>query len=177
MGLSQPEQTIAAGMASRAAGGLKITFRYKGREQKEMNDLVTGLPPGELCLEITESVLMREPKVAADVLTALRELGVRLAIDDFGSGNSSLAHFRRLPVDVLKIDRSYVTGMLENEDDAAIVDSTVRLAHALGLEVIAEGVEDAACSHHLVEIGCELAQGFYFGGPMPADDVAEAVAR
>ncbi|HEY1285906.1 MAG TPA: EAL domain-containing protein [Solirubrobacterales bacterium] len=131
-----------------------------------------SIDPGCLELEITEKTALSDLPRARAILFRLSDLGVRLAIDDFGTGNSSLAYFRRLPVDVLKIDRSYVTRMLENKDDAAIVNSTVRLAHDLGLQVVAEGVEDAECSRHLVELGCELAQGFYFGRPMPAGDVA-----
>jgi diguanylate cyclase (GGDEF)-like protein len=177
--LRQSRRWRAAGLDLTVAVNISVRDIVDSRFPDEVGSLLRRheVSPGRLELEITEKAALSDLPRARAVLLRLSELGVRLAIDDFGSGNSSLAHFRRLPVDVLKIDRSYVTGMLENEDDAAIVDSTVRLAHALGLEVIAEGVEDAACSHHLVEIGCELAQGFYFGGPMPADDVAEAVAR
>jgi diguanylate cyclase (GGDEF)-like protein len=135
------------------------------------------IDPGRLELEITEKAALSDLPRARAILAQLNEIGVKLAIDDFGTGNSSLAYFRRLPVDVLKIDRSYVTRMLENEDDAAIVDATVHLAHDLGLQVIAEGVEDEECSRHLVELGCELAQGFYYGHPMPAGEVLRSRVR
>jgi diguanylate cyclase (GGDEF)-like protein len=127
-----------------------------------------AVDPQRLELEITEKAALTDLPRANLILAQLSELGVRLAIDDFGTGSSSLAYFRRLPVGLLKIDRSYVMRMLDNKDDAAIVNSTVRLAHDLGLQVVAEGVEDAQVSRRLAELGCELAQGFYFGRPMPA---------
>jgi diguanylate cyclase (GGDEF)-like protein len=175
--LRQCRRWRGEGLELSVAVNISVRDIVDSRFPEEVEALLArhDVSPGTLELEITEKAALSDLPRARAVLVRLNELGVRLAIDDFGSGNSSLAYFRRLPVDVLKIDRSYVTGMLENDDDAAIVDSTVRLAHDLGLEVVAEGVEDAACRHHLVEIGCELAQGFYFGRPMPAGDVAGAV--
>lgn len=133
----------------------------------------TGLPPEELCLEITESALMREPKAAAEVLTALRGLGVRLAIDDFGTGYSSLAQLWKLPLDTLKIDRSFVAGLDEpGETDAeAIIKGIVTMAHAMGLTVIAEGTENARQVEILRDLGCDQAQGFHFGRPSRAADL------
>jgi len=98
-----------------------------------------------------------------------------LAIDDFGTGNSSLAYFRALPVDVLKIDRSFVSEMTENADDSAIVQSTIVLAHDLGLRVVAEGVESEECNARLASLGCDLVQGFLFGRPIPADEVLKSL--
>lgn len=133
----------------------------------------TGLPPDELCLEITESALMLDPATAADVLTALRELGVRLAIDDFGTGYSSLAQLWKLPLDTLKIDRSFVAGLdgPDQADAEAIIKGIVTMAHSIGLTVIAEGTENERQVAILRELGCDQAQGFHFGKPAPADEV------
>ncbi len=133
----------------------------------------TGLPPDELCLEITESALMLDPATAADVLTALRGLGVRLAIDDFGTGYSSLAQLWKLPLDTLKIDRSFVAGLdgPDQADAEAIIKGIVTMAHSIGLTVIAEGTENERQVAILRELGCDQAQGFHFGKPAPADEV------
>ncbi|WP_019818990.1 sensor domain-containing protein [Saccharomonospora saliphila] len=132
----------------------------------------TGLPPGELCLEITESALMREPAAAAEVLTALRGLGVRLAIDDFGTGYSSLAQLWKLPLDTLKIDRSFVAGLGgPGETDAeAIIKGIVTMAHSMGLVVVAEGAETDRQVAVLRELGCDQAQGYHFGKPAPPEE-------
>ena len=130
-----------------------------------------GLPPQALTLEITESQVMADPERAAAVLQALRDIGVRISIDDFGTGYSSLSQLKRLPVDELKIDRSFVFGMTEDSDDAVIVRSTVELAHNLGLEVVAEGVEDVATWDELARLGCDLAQGYYLSRPLPPEDL------
>src|SRR5262249_54054925 len=105
------------------------------------------------------------------ILTRLKELGVRLAIDDFGSGYSSIGYLKRLPLDVLKIDKSFVTTMLEDEDNAAIVRSTIDLAHNLGLDVIAEGVETENVNTMLGILKCDAAQGFFYSDPIPAGEV------
>jgi diguanylate cyclase (GGDEF)-like protein len=128
--------------------------------------------PGDLELEITEETAITDLPRARAILSQLSQLGVKLAVDDFGAGNSSLAYLRRLPVTGLKIDRSLISRMRFRPDDAAIVDSTIRLAHALGLKVTAEGVETVGCCSYLAEVGCELAQGFYFGRAMSAEDIA-----
>jgi EAL domain-containing protein (putative c-di-GMP-specific phosphodiesterase class I) len=132
-----------------------------------------GTDPALLELEITEKSALTDLPRARAILAELNHLGVRIAIDDFGTGNTSLAYFRRLPVDALKIDRSFVMRMLRSEDDAAIVRSTVLLAHELGLRVVAEGVETAECNERLAELGCDLVQGFYFGRAMPAAAIAK----
>jgi diguanylate cyclase (GGDEF)-like protein len=131
--------------------------------------------PSLLELEINENSAITDLPRARAHLDRLSRLGVRLAIDDFGTGNSSLAYFRRLPVSALKIDKSFVTGMLENDDDAAIVRSTIDLAHDLGLQVIAEGVESGECNARLAELGCDLVQGFFFGRAMSAEEIARVV--
>jgi diguanylate cyclase (GGDEF)-like protein len=130
-----------------------------------------GLPAALLELEITETAMLADPTRALEVVTALAELGVQLSIDDFGVGYTSLSHLKRLPVHELKIDRSFVANMNTDENDAVIVRSTVDLGRNLGLRVVAEGVETEAVSALLLEIGCELAQGYHFARPMPADAV------
>ena len=132
---------------------------------------VANLPARSLMLEITESQVMADPERAAAVLEALRELGVRVSIDDFGTGYSSLSQLKRLPVDELKIDRSFVFGMCEDPDDAVIVRSTIELAHNLGLAVVAEGVEDIGTWEELAHLGCDLAQGYHLSRPLPAADL------
>jgi diguanylate cyclase (GGDEF)-like protein len=127
--------------------------------------------PAALELEITENTILTNATRARDVLDRLSELGVRLAIDDFGTGHSSLEHLARLPIDVLKIDRSFVMHMDVNSN-AVIVRSTIDLAHNLGLEVVAEGVETEAAAAHLAALGCDTLQGFLLGRPVPAERLA-----
>ncbi|MGV9362009.1 sensor domain-containing protein [Amycolatopsis sp. NPDC003731] len=131
----------------------------------------TGLPAGALCLEVTESALMRDQEAASEVLAALRSLGVLLAIDDFGTGYSSLAQLRRLTLDTLKIDRSFITGIAESRDAEAIVTSIIAMAHAVDLTVIAEGVESAEQVELLRALGCDQAQGYHLGRPVPAAEL------
>ncbi|GAA0517165.1 GGDEF domain-containing protein [Saccharopolyspora subtropica] len=131
-----------------------------------------GLPASAVCLEVTESALMHDPTAAAQVLSGLRRLGVRLAIDDFGTGYSSLAQLQRLPLDTLKIDRSFITGIDENPDAEAIVSSIIAMAHAVKLTVVAEGVETAQQLELIHRLGCDQAQGFYIGKPAPAGQLA-----
>ncbi|GAB3260660.1 putative bifunctional diguanylate cyclase/phosphodiesterase [Chitinimonas naiadis] len=126
------------------------------------------LAPEWLCLEITESGLMEDPNRALDTLKKLRAMGLSLAIDDYGTGYSSLAYIRRLPVTELKIDRAFVLELTQNEGDAQIVRSTIELGHRLGLKVVAEGVEDLATVDVLREMGCDRIQGYVFGKPMMA---------
>jgi diguanylate cyclase (GGDEF)-like protein/PAS domain S-box-containing protein len=128
-----------------------------------------GLPPGALILEITESVLMDEKTGAANKLAALRSLGVRLAVDDFGTGYSSLLYLRRYPLDMLKIDRSFVAGLVDNAEDATIVDAVVRLGHSFGLQTVAEGVETAEQLRLLRSLGCDMGQGHFWGRPLPPE--------
>ncbi|WP_236790653.1 EAL domain-containing protein [Amycolatopsis sp. GM8] len=130
-----------------------------------------GLPAKALCLEITESALMRDSALASEALAALRELGVRLAIDDFGTGYSSLAQLQRLTLDTLKIDRSFVMRLGESADAEAIVTSIIAMAHAVQLTVVAEGVETEAQLNLLRELGCDQAQGYYLGKPKPAKEL------
>jgi diguanylate cyclase (GGDEF)-like protein len=128
----------------------------------------TGVLPDRLWLEITESALMRDPDDTASVLLALRDLGVHLEIDDFGTGYSSLSYLQRFPVETLKIDRSFVDGMERDAGSVAIVKAIIGLGRALGLSVIAEGVERTAEAAKLQALGCHLAQGYLYGRPLPA---------
>jgi diguanylate cyclase (GGDEF)-like protein/PAS domain S-box-containing protein len=146
-------------------------FRAPGFLDKIRRELdITGLPPGRLMLEITESLLMRDEQVWSD-LAALRERGVRVAIDDFGTGYSSLAYLRQVPIDVVKIDKSFIDTMATSAQQRALVEGILRLAETLGLQVIAEGIENEADRDLLVEIGCPLGQGYFFASPLRQDDV------
>jgi EAL domain-containing protein (putative c-di-GMP-specific phosphodiesterase class I) len=133
------------------------------------------LPPQVLTLEVTESLMLHDPQRAGEVLADLRELGASLALDDFGTGYSSLEHLKRLPVDELKIDKSFVMAMDRDKADRAIVASTAALGRALGLRVVAEGVESAASASVLAAIGCDLAQGFHYSPPVPAEQLPALV--
>ena len=128
------------------------------------------VPAEAFCLEITESAIMDDPQRAQATLDRLSALGFKLSIDDFGTGYSSLAYLKRLPVDELKIDKSFVLGMKTDIDDAQIVRSTIDLAHNLGLSVVAEGVESDVVWDMLRELNCDHAQGFHMGRPMPASE-------
>jgi diguanylate cyclase (GGDEF)-like protein/PAS domain S-box-containing protein len=131
----------------------------------------TGADPSRLKIEITESAMMADADHTLAVLGELQRMGIRLSIDDFGTGYSSLSYLQRLPVDDIKVDRSFVLNMLTNPSDEAIVRSTIELAHNLGLRAIAEGVEDAPTIDRLRELGCDLAQGYFLGRPMPLDEL------
>jgi diguanylate cyclase (GGDEF)-like protein len=130
-----------------------------------------GMPPRALMVEVTESVLMADPARAASTLLSLADLGVGISLDDFGTGYSSLVHLKRLPVSEVKIDRSFVMRMDLHEDDAAIVRSIIELATALGLRVVAEGVETREAWDRLAVYGCDAAQGYYLTKARPAADL------
>ncbi len=133
----------------------------------------TGLAPGLLELELTESMLLHDIDAVLAAMDRIRALGVNMSIDDFGTGYSSLSYLKRLPVNRLKIDQSFVRDMMADPDDASIVRAIVQMAHSLKLTVIAEGVEEVEQAQWLEREGCEQAQGYHFGRPMPADAVAE----
>ena len=136
-----------------------------------------GVDPRFLKIEITESSIMADPAHALAILSMLQSMGVRLSIDDFGTGYSSLTHLRELPVDEIKIDKSFVIGMTRSEADAAIVRTVIDLAHNLGKQVCAEGVEDEATWRMLKELGCDLAQGYWIARPMAAGDLMAWLTR
>ena len=131
----------------------------------------SGVPPRCLKIEITESAMMENVEGTADQLRAIRALGVRLSIDDFGTGFSSLSHLKLLPVDEMKIDRSFVADLASNKHSQKIVASIIRLAHELQLAVVAAGVEEESALLHLRALGCDLAQGYFFDRPRAAADL------
>ncbi len=134
-----------------------------------------GLLPEALIIEMTESTLMADPQRALTILTELSHMGVRLSVDDYGTGYSSLAYLKQLPVNELKIDQAFVCHLATNPDDAAIVRSTIGLAHDLGLSVVAEGVEDERAGELLAAYGCDLAQGYFISRPVPAAQIPTIV--
>ena len=127
--------------------------------------------PCNLALEVTESAIIRSTATAISVLTALRELGIRLSIDDYGTGQSTLSYLKQLPVDELKIDKSFVTSVCTDSNDEIMVRSTILLAHDLGLQVVAEGVEDEATTILLRSLGCDYAQGYFVAEPMSFEEL------
>jgi len=133
----------------------------------------TGVPGDLLRVEITETTIMTDPARTTDVLSRVRGLGVKASVDDFGTGYSSMAYLKNLPVDELKVDRSFVGDMTRNESNTVLVQSAIDLGHNLGLTVVAEGVEDARTLDAVERLGCDVAQGFYFAAPMTADQLAE----
>jgi diguanylate cyclase (GGDEF)-like protein len=137
----------------------------------------TGATSANICLEITESVLMDDADATIAAIERVRELGVRLSIDDFGTGYSSLGYLKRFPVDVVKIDRSFVDGLGTDSGDTAIVTAVIGLAHALGMRAVAEGVETPEQLGELVRLDCDEAQGYFFAPPQPADDLRELMGR
>jgi EAL domain-containing protein (putative c-di-GMP-specific phosphodiesterase class I) len=138
-------------------------------EQVEMLLDAFDVPAASLILEITEDVLMADAARSQQVMAGLRRLGVRLSIDDYGTGYSSLSYLRALPVDELKLDRSFVSNLTSDERAAAIVRSTLQLSLDLGMSMVVEGVEDAATLTALRAWGCDFAQGYHIARPMPAE--------
>ena len=163
---------------------LRLSVNLSARQLQEpslVNDVeailaATGLEPACLVIEITESLLMSEPDVAVRRLGDLKGLGVKLAIDDFGTGYSSLSYLRRFPVDVLKIDRSFVTVLGTSPEDAALARAIVQLGRTLQLRVVAEGIETPAQLGELQSVGCEYGQGYLFAKPLTADAMSRVIA-
>jgi EAL domain-containing protein (putative c-di-GMP-specific phosphodiesterase class I) len=133
--------------------------------------LAADVPPYLLCLELTESTIMSDPEGALAVLKQLHDMFVRLSVDDFGTGYSSMAYLKVLPVDELKVDRSFVKDMTRDTGDSVLVQSAVDLGHNLGLTVVAEGVEDLETLMALQAIGADIAQGYYIGRPMDTESL------
>jgi EAL domain-containing protein (putative c-di-GMP-specific phosphodiesterase class I) len=163
------------------AGGLDfITVNVSSRQLMQQNFMSiveqaihqAGLTPRDIRLEITETALMDSPNVAAQLLRELRDFGVKIYLDDFGTGYSSLSHLHKLPVDALKIDRSFVRSLLM-PDRPAIVESILALARTLNTSVVAEGIEDDVQAHELERLGCTHAQGYLFSRPLSTKAVEE----
>lgn len=146
-----------------------------GRIEQLLKD--NGLAPGLLQLEITENFIMSQAEEALAVLHQLKHLGVQLAIDDFGTGYSSLSYLKRLPLDILKIDQSFVRGLPDDPHDAAIVRAIIALGRSMQFTVIAEGVETLAQQQFLAEEGCEQIQGYIVSLPLPPDEFAATFLR
>ena len=163
--------------SSRSPGSIAMNLSAKLLQSREVVDLVRramniwGAEPASLVLEVTESAMMSDPDAALHTLTALYEKGITLSIDDFGTGYSSLAYLRNLPVRELKIDKSFVRHMTENQQDRKIVQSIIDLAHNLEMRVVAEGIENQQTLDMLIGMGCDYGQGFYIGRPMPMADM------
>jgi len=177
-------QTFAWRTAAPELAHLAVSVNLSARQvaQADLVSMVadvlleTGLPPEALVLEITESVLMRDAEYVITVLRALKDLGVRLSIDDFGTGYSSLSYLKKFPVDILKIDHSFVDGLGVESDDSAIVQATINLAQSLGLETVAEGVETLMQATALQALGCKKAQGYLYSRPLPARLISNLLA-
>jgi EAL domain-containing protein (putative c-di-GMP-specific phosphodiesterase class I) len=137
----------------------------------------SDLDPGSLVLEITESLLMHDTDATIAKLGELKALGVRLAIDDFGTGYSSLSYLRRFPVDILKVDKSFIDAVATNAEDSALAQAIIELGHTLRLQTVAEGVEASEQARQLRTLQCELGQGFYFAQPLDPDQVTALLAR
>ncbi len=164
-----------AGMSINIAVNLSARNLHDKHLALEIAELLSqaSIKPSCLILEITESAVMDDPVFAADILNQLDQMGVTLAIDDFGTGYSSLAYLSKLPVDEIKIDKSFVLDMMNDKHAAVIVRSTIDLGHNLGLKVVAEGVETQQVWDTLTQWGCDTAQGFYMSKPLPADQLMQ----
>ena len=175
--LSQACHQLGVWREARRDLSLRVNLSARQLSQPDLVDRVVDqlvrhhVPPGGLCLELTETAVMSDPKQAMQVLSDLRAAGIPLAIDDFGSGYSSLAYLKRLSVDSLKIDRAFVVGVDHDPDDLAIVEAILSLARALDLQVVVEGVETEAQRRTLLDLGCTRAQGFLFSPAVPADEL------
>ncbi|MGC5021150.1 EAL domain-containing protein [Micromonospora sp. DT47] len=177
--VEQLAKWAAAGITQRASLNVSVRDLHTGEIADRISERLTryGVRPERLQLEITEGALMADPRRVLATITQLHRLGVAISLDDFGTGYSSLQHLRRLPLAEVKVDRSFVLGMADDADDAAIVRSTIELAGALGLRVVAEGVEDERTWRLLHAAGCDAAQGWFYARPMPAEELAAWLAR
>ncbi|RMG27771.1 MAG: phosphodiesterase [Gammaproteobacteria bacterium] len=137
----------------------------------------TGLPDDRIVLEVTETMVMQDVESSAELLRSLRYAGFQVAVDDFGTGYSSLGYLKRLPLDELKIDRSFISDLLSDADDLNIVTSVIELAHSMGLRVVAEGVEDRETFELLRELGCDVSQGYYHSPPVPREEFIRMLAE
>jgi EAL domain-containing protein (putative c-di-GMP-specific phosphodiesterase class I) len=177
------EQLAAWGEESDQPLTLSVNLSRRQLSSPHLTDEVrtalalSAIDPSQLMLEVTESVLMEDPVRATQALFELRALGIRIAVDDFGTGYSSLSHLQRFPVDVLKIDRSFIEPLARRDEESmALVTAILGLASTLGLEVIAEGIEHQSQLHHLVELGCLTGQGFLMARPLGRDAAVDFVS-
>jgi EAL domain-containing protein (putative c-di-GMP-specific phosphodiesterase class I) len=153
---------------------IAVNLSVRNLLDPDFPDVIAGLfasqkfPPSSLIVEITETTIMSDPDYALETINRVSTMGVRFAIDDFGTGYSSLSYLKKLPIHEIKIDKSFVMDMLANENDAAIVKATIDLAHNLGLQVVAEGVENRETAQVLRKLGCDKIQGFYVSKALSA---------
>ncbi|MEO3820338.1 EAL domain-containing protein [Plantactinospora sp. B24E8] len=177
--LEQLAKWSAAGINLRAAVNVSVRDLHTGEIADQIAEGLAryDLPPSRLQLEMTEGALMADPRRVLATISRLHRIGVAIALDDFGTGYSSMQHLRRLPLAEVKVDRSFVLGMVTDADDAAIVRSVIELAGALGLRVVAEGVEDERTWRLLHAAGCDVAQGWFYARPMPAEDLVTWLSR
>jgi predicted signal transduction protein with EAL and GGDEF domain len=178
--LNEACHQVAAWRRNGATVDLAVNVSARQLVQPDIVEVVrgaldsSGLPADSLCLEITESAVMRDPEAALATLTLVKELGVKVALDDFGVGFSSLAQLKEmLPLHALKVDRSFISGLADDERNSAIVAAVVMMATTLGLTAIAEGVETEAQAMQARALGCDVSQGFFFTQPEPAELMAE----
>jgi diguanylate cyclase (GGDEF)-like protein len=173
--LQQGQTWRRAGLDLPVAVNLSVANLLDAHLARQVADLLAslGLPPRALELELTEDTLMADPVRSKQVLAELRALGLRLAVDDYGTGYSSLAYLQELAVDELKLDKSFVMRMTQDRGAAAIVRTTIDLAHSLGLTMVAEGVENETALAELARLGCDLAQGYHISKPLPADQLTD----
>jgi len=163
--------------------GVAVNLSVKSLQDPELPEVVRGLlqawdqRPERLTFEITESALMADPATALEVLERIASIGCKLSLDDFGTGYSSLAYLQQLPIDELKIDRSFVVAMMRDDNAAVIVRSVVRLAKGLGLSVVAEGVESEEAFKALRALGCDQVQGYWSGPAMSGDQLLSWLAE
>jgi EAL domain-containing protein (putative c-di-GMP-specific phosphodiesterase class I) len=155
-------------------------YQLRGTEivdvvRKALTDF--ALPSRFLSLELTESMVMENPERVITILREIQGLGVTIAIDDFGTGYSSLSYLQQFPIDVIKIDRSFVKDIRGDAKDAVIANAIIKLAHTLGYKVLAEGVETAMQNDYLQRQGCDLVQGFLYGRPVPATEFEQVLHR
>jgi EAL domain-containing protein (putative c-di-GMP-specific phosphodiesterase class I) len=166
-------------------GGLHMAVNLSARQVQraelvdEVRDILTrtGLEPQLLILEITESVMMQDMDLSISRLTQLKELGVQLAIDDFGTGYSSLNYVRRFPVDILKVDKSFIDGVSEGGEASALTAAVIELAGILNLKPVAEGIERADQLERLLEMHCDLGQGYFFATPLATEDLHQLLTE
>jgi diguanylate cyclase (GGDEF)-like protein len=177
--VEQLAKWAAAGVHLRASLNVSVRDLHTGEIAEQISDRLAryAVPPERLQLEITEGALMADPRRVLATISQLHRIGIAIALDDFGTGYSSMQHLRRLPLAEVKVDRSFVLGMAADTDDAAIVRSIIELAGALGLRVVAEGVEDERTWRMLYAAGCHVAQGWFYARPMPGDELVDWLAR
>jgi len=162
---------IAANLSARQLGGNEIFYVVKNA--LECNDL----PPNFISLELTESMVMGDPEHVIKILNQLQELGITIAIDYFGTGYSSLSYLKQFPIDVIKIDRSFIKDINGDDEEAVIANTIVTLAHGLGCRVLAEGVENIVQSNYMRDQGCDLVQGYYYSKPLPVKEFEDLLRK